>query len=393
MTLNARHLSIFVLVLVLASVSCADPTKVEAIISDAPQQRKVIAMSGQGGCLIDTIGRPTCWTSPPISVFEPGEGQLRFTTLAATWANSCGLSTDSLAYCWGNNLNGLLGDGTRTLRPDEGTPPNVRTVTAVVGGHKFVAVDMGAGSCGLESSGSAWCWGPNDTGILGNGTKVEGSFAREPSRVNGSQRFTILSGGTTICGLSASGKSFCWGETPGSYDPNIRVEPGDCVDRFYFWYDGKSCFTPTPVQSPVSFKQLAGGRCGLSNDGSAYCWGSGYYGELGDNTVFSYTVAAVPVSGGLKYKTLSTGGLHSCALTFAGRAYCCGWNSAGQLGIGRGAYPSEIQFVAVPYPVLTDLTFTDIDTELATCAIALGGDVWCWGLGYGDRPMNIGVRR
>jgi hypothetical protein len=72
-------------------------------------------------------------------------------------------------------------------------------------------------------------------------------------------------------------------------------------------------------------------------DGTAQCWGSNVFGQLGNN---STTDSPVPVSvsgiTGLTAATtavsVSTGGEHSCALMADGTARCWGYNYSGQLG-------------------------------------------------------------
>ena len=64
------------------------------------------------------------------------------------------------AYCWGFNGQGQLGDGTNRLVP-----------VAVSGGRTYTAlVAGGQHTCGLVSGGTAYCWGENYYGQLGDGT-------------------------------------------------------------------------------------------------------------------------------------------------------------------------------------------------------------------------------
>jgi len=57
---------------------------------------------------------------------------------------------------------GQVGDGGTVTRP---------VPTQVVGGVTFAAIHTGTeSSCGRASSGMAYCWGRNDTGAVGDGT-------------------------------------------------------------------------------------------------------------------------------------------------------------------------------------------------------------------------------
>jgi alpha-tubulin suppressor-like RCC1 family protein len=109
----------------------------------------------------------------PVAVL----GGLLFKTVGVGYGHSCGLTTNSLAYCWGSNGSGEVGDGTRELRP---------TPVAVVGGHEFKVVDAGAGyNCGVTTSGRGYCWGDNFFGELGDGNSGVGARSSTPVAVAG----------------------------------------------------------------------------------------------------------------------------------------------------------------------------------------------------------------
>lgn len=72
--------------------------------------------------------------------------------------------------------------------------------------------------------------------------------------------------------------------------------------------------------------------CGLRKNGQAYCWGRNLFGELGDGNAPNDSDVPVEVSGAIAFASVSAGGLHACALTAGGQAYCWGTNDRGQLG-------------------------------------------------------------
>ena len=76
--------------------------------------------------------------------------------------------------------------------------------------------------------------------------------------------------------------------------------------------------------------------CAVKADGTAACWGTGYYGELGDgNTSYShYASTPVAVTGLAGAVDITAGTLHSCALKSDGSIACWGNNDYGQLGDG-----------------------------------------------------------
>jgi alpha-tubulin suppressor-like RCC1 family protein len=94
-----------------------------------------------------------------------------------------------------------------------------------------------------------------------------------------------------------------------------------------------------PIRASVAValaSLTAGGEhtCGLTASGAAYCWGSNSNGQLGNGTIGGTNAAAAPVIGGLTFVALSAGGNHTCGVTPDGSIYCWGANASGQLGDG-----------------------------------------------------------
>ena len=97
------------------------------------------------------------------------------------------------------------------------------------------------------------------------------------------------------------------------------------------------------VVSSVTFASVAAGgahTCALTTSGAAYCWGRGESGQLGipfrqsratDAGPLPCSKVPVAVGGGLAFEQLAGGGAHTCGLTSDGSAYCWG-TSNGQLG-------------------------------------------------------------
>jgi alpha-tubulin suppressor-like RCC1 family protein len=80
----------------------------------------------------------------------------------------------------------------------------------------------------------------------------------------------------------------------------------------------------------------AGGHhaCAATTSGAAMCWGEDGSGELGDNGSTDSDVPVAVVGQGAGVAAVASGGSHVCALTTAGRLWCWGSNSSGQLGDG-----------------------------------------------------------
>ena len=109
-----------------------------------------------------------------------------FTQVSAGERESCGVTADNRAYCWGFNGFGQVGDGTTTRRS--------RPV-AVAGGLRFRMISVGTSyACGVTTDYRAYCWGNNLAGELGDGTITE---RLTPKLVAGGLTFRQVSAGFT----------------------------------------------------------------------------------------------------------------------------------------------------------------------------------------------------
>ncbi len=115
--------------------------------------------------------------------------------------------------------------------------------------------------------------------------------------------------------------------------------------------------------------------CGLRAV-TAYWWGNGAFGQLGNGRTVSRDVP-VPVSGGFAYSSVAAGGGLTCGITVAGDTYCWGWNLFGALGAGS---PSPVS-VLTPQKIAGDARFAAVTLGLnyTTCALTGGGEAFCWG--------------
>ena len=172
-----------------------------------------IATSADHTCGLATAGAVYCWgandygqlgdstteyRSSPTAV----SGSTSFVALVTGVFHSCGLSTTGVVLCWGQNGAGQLGDGTLTDR---------LTPTPMLPGLTFEAITAGyVHTCGLTNAGAAYCWGTNLEGELGNGTAV--SYSSTPTAVAGGLVFTaVVAKAYRTCALTAAGSAYCWG--------------------------------------------------------------------------------------------------------------------------------------------------------------------------------------
>src|SRR5205085_12453687 len=125
--------------------------------------------------------------------------------------HACGLTVGGATYCWGYNEVADLGN----VSPQRcGVPLQACSTTPVLvtGGFSFATVSAGGHhSCGLTSAGAAFCWGYNNTGQLGDTSVVYAHAV--PVAVNGGLTFAAVSAGySSTCGLATAGTAYCWGD-------------------------------------------------------------------------------------------------------------------------------------------------------------------------------------
>jgi alpha-tubulin suppressor-like RCC1 family protein len=293
----------------------------------------------------------------------PGPPPALFTAIVAGFEHSCGLRDDGTAYCWGDNSSGQLGNGTNTNRS---------TPVAVAGGHTFTSLVAGSQhTCGITASHEAFCWGRNDDGELGDGTTINRST---PVRVTGGFIFTSLgTGGYTTCGVTSLSDGYCWG----------WGDWGQLGSGFFL-----SASSPVPVRGGLHFASIGTGRgwhtCGITTTGAAYCWGHGTYGQVGNGSDADYSTP-LAVLGGLSFTRISTGAFSTCALTTGGVVNCWGDNHWDELGDSSTTFER-----GVPGPVRRSADITAVTTGTGHgCQITSAGVASCWGLN-GDGQIGDG---
>jgi hypothetical protein len=129
--------------------------------------------------------------------------------LVAGVHHTCAARSDGSVWCWGMNNVGQLGDGTHA---NSSVPVEVSGVPPVLS-LSIGGLDIGgtlAHTCAADNDGGTWCWGDNSQGELGDGTQTSRPNATPTDglgRISG-----IAAGGLHSCALRQDGTVLCWGE-------------------------------------------------------------------------------------------------------------------------------------------------------------------------------------
>jgi alpha-tubulin suppressor-like RCC1 family protein len=229
------------------------------------------------------------------------------------------------------------------------------------------------------AAGTAVCWGWNLYGQLGTGTMQD---SPTPTAVQNLPRVTSIATGDAHSCAVADGRVYCWGFNEDGQLGQGLVNPLSS--------------SPLLVRAPyegAKATQVASGSlhtCAIYDGGALACWGSGQYGQLGDDDSGEGHVSNMPsrvrrrLDGELEHVNDSAqvvgGYLHTCALSVAGKVECWGDNSSGQIGQPIEAVPFST--IAMPVPELESLIVDEISAAaFLTCARA-GSDVLCWGSNF-----------
>jgi alpha-tubulin suppressor-like RCC1 family protein len=295
-----------------------------------------------------TVNAPNAFASIAVDV-----SVVTFTSVATAFRTTCGVTTSGAAYCWGVNIANLLAN---PLVSGSATPLRVE------GAGSFSAISPGASeTCGIGLDGAAYCWGNNSFGQLGNGTSdPSANGVSTPTAVAGGLHFSALSSGEgSVCALTTAGQPYCWG-----YGGDGQLGNGGTA----------SSSMPVAVSGSPSLSRISlfsRHACGVASDGNAYCWGNNIDGQLGDSSTTNRT-SAVSVAGGHSFSFISAGIRHTCGIVGT-QAYCWGDNSFGQLGRSS---PSEL----TPAPVGGGLQFSSVSAGYThSCGLTPAGAAYCWG--------------
>jgi alpha-tubulin suppressor-like RCC1 family protein len=306
-----------------------------------------------------------------------------YTKLSTKFGSPCAIGPESRPYCWGSNTSGQLGNGTIT----NATYPWGVSNGQIPVGATIRDIEQGwTHTCAIASDDKVYCWGNNNNGQLGNGTTS--AYVATPVAVSqgeipsGVKIRSLAVNGLHTCALATNFKAYCWGR-------NDYGQLGNGVTNAQ--YTSPVAVLQGAIPVGVTLSSLTTGQshsCAIGSNDKAYCWGRNDVGSLGNGTLTSSNIPTAVTQGaipaGVAIRSLTANSLHTCTVGSDGKAYCWGYNSSGQLGNGtitQASSPVAVSQGAIPAGV----TIRSVTAGYGhACAYASNNNLYCWGESYAN---------
>lgn len=194
--------------------------------------------------------------------------------LEVSWYGGCVITADRAVKCWGYNSKGEVGDGTTTMRtsPVSVSVTNPIRLVAIDGMTTCVVTD---GATSATSDNELWCWGRNDLNPLI--TTGSTNNVTSPTRITTDGTTPLLgviaasSSGKSNCAILDDGTAWCWGSNNGGTLGNGSPSPTAVTYPVQVKID-----VTTPVTGAVAISAVQASTCVMTiNAGTKAqrCWG------------------------------------------------------------------------------------------------------------------------
>jgi alpha-tubulin suppressor-like RCC1 family protein len=256
--------------------------------------------------------------SSPVSVVG---GFTDWCQIAGGYKQSLAIRQNGSAWGWGCNGTGQLGDNTTVTKSSP---------VSVVGGFtNWCQISSVQHTLGVRTNGTLWAWGPDGNGALG--INAAGNFSSPVSVVGGFTDWCQASAGGEAAdnagfsfAVRQNGTLWAWGAAgSGNLGNNCNINissPVSVVGGFTDWCQ---------VSASIYFPSFG---VAVRQNGTAWAWGCNNNGQLGtDNTTNRSSPVSV-VGGFTDWCQISAGRHHSLAVRQNGTAWAWGYAGTGNLG-------------------------------------------------------------
>jgi len=287
----------------------------------------------------------------------------------------------------GNGLYILTEDGAVWF--DDGT----NVPKKVVGLESGVAKLYGGYGhrCVIKTDSTAWCWGSNSYGQIGTGEIGYGgsqsAVVPAPVPVQGleSPPVSMGLGYYNTCAILANGSTKCWGS---NYYGQIG-NGSNALTELDPLPTGLSALNPLDWGEINSFHKIDVSDnhvCAISETDHVWCWGYDSYGQVGVGDVATKRIRPREVFLPDAARDVAAGVYFTCAIIDTGEVYCWGTSRKGQVGDGSDNYSN-------PTPQKVSGIGNAVSISAGSdhaCALLADGRVMCWGAGdYGQLGNGI----
>src|SRR3989339_849007 len=299
-----------------------------------------------------------------------------YSSISAGEQYTCGIrANDSRVLCWGDSAYGQLGDGQITT---DRTSPYLTTDSSA---YSRISAG-GIHTCGIRQNDSrVLCWGESLDGRLGDGqdganvlnpnlTKdssayKKGFFSGEEVLIStlmssfitageswkfscraydfieysswvNSTAMTILSSPPTMSTVKINSTTNTKNDPIYGYC-NATDEESDDLAYQYQWYNGSTVYFNGTIFKEGSISTGYYFSCGIrANDSRVLCWGQGLYGQLGDGQNTINRTSPTLTTDNSAYTSVNAGLIHTCGIRQNdSRVLCWGESLYGRLGDGQ----------------------------------------------------------
>jgi alpha-tubulin suppressor-like RCC1 family protein len=273
---------------------------------------------------------------------------------------SAAIKTDGTLWTWGWNFPGSLGQGLAYINlPARSTPQQVGTATnwkqVSVGGESSGL--SGACCAAIKTDGTLWTWGLNSYGQLGDNSRVTKS-APVQEFTSSTNWVQVSMAENHAMAIKNNGTLWGWGR-----NDNGQLGQRDLIIS-----------RSTPRQeftSSTNWKQVSASpvnTLALKTDGTLWCWGDNFYGQVGDNTRLDRSTPR-QVGTATDWKQISSGALYNMAIKTNGSLWFWGRNDFITTGVSGN---NDLISRSTPIQVGYETNWKQVSASISVSAVKTG---------------------